>query len=104
MSMQPQQQPQGMSGLRIFWIIWCSFWALGWMLVGFGTLLLGWLMVPVSLFAILLPVGKQSTPQMIYFDQHPSLARANSPLPPAGWYPDPSGSGGQRYWDGSAWR
>ena len=22
---------------------------------------------------------------------------------PAGWYPDPSGSGQQRYWDGSAW-
>jgi hypothetical protein len=22
---------------------------------------------------------------------------------PAGWYPDPDGSGGQRYWDGSAW-
>ena len=25
-------------------------------------------------------------------------------LPPAGWYPDPTGSSGsQRYWDGSAW-
>jgi hypothetical protein len=22
---------------------------------------------------------------------------------PAGWYPDPDGSGGQRYWDGSEW-
>ena len=22
---------------------------------------------------------------------------------PAGWHPDPSGSGGQRYWDGTAW-
>ena len=23
--------------------------------------------------------------------------------PPPGWYPDPSGTGGQRYWDGLAW-
>ena len=23
--------------------------------------------------------------------------------PPAGWYPDPAGSGGERYWDGIAW-
>lgn len=23
--------------------------------------------------------------------------------PPAGWYPDPAGSGGERYWDGLAW-
>lgn len=24
-------------------------------------------------------------------------------LPPAGWYPDPEGGSGTRYWDGSAW-
>ncbi|OBB15085.1 hypothetical protein A5761_15215 [Mycolicibacterium setense] len=23
--------------------------------------------------------------------------------PPAGWYPDPSGAPGQRYWDGGRW-
>jgi len=26
-----------------------------------------------------------------------------TPPTPAGWYPDPDGSGGQRYWDGTAW-
>jgi hypothetical protein len=26
-----------------------------------------------------------------------------TPHTPAGWYPDPDGSGGQRYWDGSTW-
>lgn len=25
------------------------------------------------------------------------------PPTPAGWYPDPGGSGGERYWDGSGW-
>lgn len=24
-------------------------------------------------------------------------------LPPAGWYPDPAGTGAERYWDGVAW-
>jgi hypothetical protein len=27
----------------------------------------------------------------------------SSPLPVAGWYPDPSGGSGQRWWDGQAW-
>ncbi len=26
-----------------------------------------------------------------------------TPPTPAGWYPDPDGSGGQRFWDGSRW-
>ncbi|MDQ1250114.1 MAG: hypothetical protein QG597_4493 [Actinomycetota bacterium] len=26
-----------------------------------------------------------------------------APSAPAGWYPDPSGAPGQRYWDGSDW-
>ena len=37
------------------------------------------------------------------------MSESNDPLwnggeqPKADWYPDPSGSGGQRYWDGGAW-
>lgn len=27
----------------------------------------------------------------------------SQPAPPAGWYPDPSGVPGQRYWDGQKW-
>lgn len=27
----------------------------------------------------------------------------SSQQPPAGWYPDPAGSGDERYWDGGAW-
>lgn len=27
----------------------------------------------------------------------------NQQQPPAGWYDDPAGSGGRRYWNGSAW-
>lgn len=46
-----------MSNLRIFWIIWCSGWAFFWLLTGFFTFLLGWLFVPLSLLAILIPVG-----------------------------------------------
>ena len=34
----------------------------------------------------------------------PSAAAASPPpLPPAGWYADPAGGAGQRYWDGVRW-
>lgn len=33
----------------------------------------------------------------------PPPPRDEPPAPPSGWYPDPAGGGGQRYWDGQAW-
>jgi hypothetical protein len=53
----PMPLPQGTSNLRSFWIVWCSMWALGWLLCGFVTQYLSWLLVPVSVLCILLPVG-----------------------------------------------
>lgn len=32
-----------------------------------------------------------------------ALMTSTPPLPPAGWYPDPAGGGGERFWDGEAW-
>lgn len=31
------------------------------------------------------------------------LGHMNASLPPAGWYPDPSGAADERFWDGSNW-
>jgi hypothetical protein len=31
------------------------------------------------------------------------MTNNSAPLPPAGWYPDPRGTGGRSYWNGSEW-
>jgi hypothetical protein len=33
-----------------------------------------------------------------------TLPKPNPGLPLTGWYPDPAGTGGHRYWDGRTWR
>ena len=48
-----------MSGPRVAWIIFCLLWAGLWLFLGFWTLGLAWIGVPVSLLAILLPIGKE---------------------------------------------
>ena len=72
------QRGQAMSNLRIFWIIWCSMWALGWLLCGFLFIPLR-LFVPLSLGAILIPVGS-----------------ARKQLPPPPWPPEIRGRDGGR--------
>jgi hypothetical protein len=42
-------------------------------------------------------VGAQARPDHPAPDQQPVSG------PPPGWYPDPSGASGQKYWDGAAW-
>src|SRR5262245_54933511 len=32
-----------------------------------------------------------------------AIAMVGQQHPPAGWYPDPAGGGGRRYWDGGQW-
>ena len=54
-----------MSNVRVFWIIWCVMWALGWLLIGFFTIFIGWLFVPLSLLAILIPIGSTKNPRPI---------------------------------------
>jgi hypothetical protein len=33
----------------------------------------------------------------------PQQPAATGPVPPAGWFPDPAGRHGSRYWDGARW-
>jgi hypothetical protein len=72
----PMLLPQGTSNLRSFWIVWCSMWALGWLLCGFVTQYLSWLLVPVSVLCILLPVGARQ--KAAYQPQPPQALTAES--------------------------
>ena len=48
-----------MTGPRTAWIIFCCVMAAFWAVAGLFTFGLAWLLVPVSLLAIFIPVGKE---------------------------------------------
>src|ERR1039458_7164880 len=82
-----------LSKARVFWIRWCSLWAFFWAAFGIFTPV-GWIGVPFSLLAILIPVGlNRSRPAAIAFGG-PAQATGT---PPGGTptlsKPGPSGGG-----------
>lgn len=74
-----------------------------------GTLVLGWvvlwpLALAVSLVHLLVVRRHLPAPAAAPVPQAPvPPPPPPSSLPPAGWYPDPSGLPGERWWDGRGW-
>jgi hypothetical protein len=62
-----------MSNVRPFWIAWCCCWAAFWLIIGFFTFGLGWIGLPLSLLAILIPIGApaQPMPPLPYYPPAP---------------------------------
>jgi hypothetical protein len=63
-----------MPAARVLWLIWCGVWALAWALFGFAFIPF-WLMVPVSVAAMFVPVGKPRVIHVMPPDYH-------QPIPP----------------------
>jgi len=53
-----------MPAARILWLCWCGLWTVLWCLFGFAFIPF-WLMVPVSVGAMFIPVGKPRVVQML---------------------------------------
>jgi hypothetical protein len=84
--------------------------AVCWFFFTWWTVVVPLLMVPLSLAAIALPVGKRRQPPPLQAQQHWNVVQSApggppQPLPPSpspGWYRDPW-SAGSRWWDGRCW-
>lgn len=88
------------SGRKVLWV---------------ATLVIGWLILwPMALISSLLylfvfrrrfPVGQPVSMPMATWDPYATSGGGGRPpdLPPAGWYPDPSGQYAERWWDGRGW-
>lgn len=84
------------NGRKVLWVI---------------TLVVGWLVLwPMALLSSLLylVVVRRRIPTVAAAPQIYSAVPSPPPpppssLPPAGWYPDPSGRPGERWWDGRGW-
>lgn len=76
-----------------------------------ATLVVGWVVLwPLALMVALLhllvvrkrlPPGGPATVQQAPVAVQVPVPQA--PVPPAGWYPDPSGFSKERWWDGRGW-
>lgn len=70
------------------------------------NIFLGWTFIGwVVAMAMAMRSGAQSTIVNVHTTPgyYTSAPQQSAPGAPAGWYPDPHGAAGQRYWDGRTW-
>jgi len=83
-------------------VLWITGMVIGWFLVwpvAALSALFYLFAVRKRLNAIAIPGLSQAT-----WDTYANASSARAPeLAPAGWYDDPGGGGGQRWWDGRGW-
>ncbi len=83
-------------------ILWVATLAVGF-LIGLWPVALASALLYLFVFRKRLPASA-AKPSMATWDPYAEAAGGRPPpLPPAGWYADPSGQPGERWWDGRGW-